>query len=280
MNKKINLHTHTNFCDGNNSVDEMVLSAIEKGISVLGFSGHSMYPFASDWHIAPRDHEAYVTAVNAAKEKYKNQIEILLGFEVDYIPSFCVPTHKTFEQFHPDYLIGSVHYLVNENGQCTVDDKTEFVKEGIENIYNNNTKRYVCDYFEMQRQMLKKGDFEIWGHPDLVRKRNGQLHFFDENESWYKEQLLETVKVAAKYGVVAEINTGAIARGAMNDFYPSEYYLSLLFDAKVPVCINSDCHDASQLDCAFDRAIAQAKKIGYKELVYPAANKKLIISIC
>ena len=64
-------------------------------------------------------------------------------------------------------------------------------------------------------------------------------------------------------------NTGAIARGNMDDTYPSAYFLQLLFEAGVPVCINSDAHTTSGLDCAFDRAAAIAKKTGYTELVYP-----------
>ena len=42
---KANLHTHTSFCDGKNSPEEMVRSAVEKGFDVLGFSGHSYTPF-------------------------------------------------------------------------------------------------------------------------------------------------------------------------------------------------------------------------------------------
>lgn len=181
MKEKINFHTHTFFCDGQNSVDEMILSAIEKGFTALGFSGHSMYPFANDWHIAPREHENYVQAVKDAAEKYKNQIKIFLGFEADFVPSICSPVKSNFKEFNPDFLIGSVHYLVNENGICSVDDKAENVKLGLETVYKNDAKAFVQDYFEMQRKMLKTGDFEIWGHPDLVRKRNGLLHFFDEN---------------------------------------------------------------------------------------------------
>ena len=42
---KINLHSHTTFCDGKNSAEEMVVSAIDHGFDVFGFSGHSYTPF-------------------------------------------------------------------------------------------------------------------------------------------------------------------------------------------------------------------------------------------
>ena len=35
-----NLHTHTSFCDGANTPEEMVQAAIALGMDSLGFSGH------------------------------------------------------------------------------------------------------------------------------------------------------------------------------------------------------------------------------------------------
>lgn len=266
---KINLHTHSTFCDGKNTPEEMVLSAIEKGFSVLGFSGHSMYPFSSDWHIPSNSHQDYVKTIRSLAEKYQDKIKILCGFECDYFPPLSIPEKSHFGDLAPDYLIGAVHYVSNAGFQTTVDDSTENVKKGLEKLYQGDGKHLVQDYFQAQREMLEKGSFEIWAHPDLVRKRNGILHFFDENENWYKEEIKATVKIAAKTDVIAEINTGAIARGAMDDVYPSAYFLDLLHEAGVPVCINSDCHNAPDLDCAFDRAVEIARKAGYRELVYP-----------
>ena len=269
---KINLHTHSTFCDGKNTPEEMVLSALEKGFSVLGFSSHSMYPFSSYCHIPSNQHSDYVKAIRELAVKYQNRIKILCGFECDYFPPLSIPEKSHFGELKPDYLIGAVHYLVHNNMQATVDDATNKVQEGLERLYKGDGRLCVHDYYQAQRDMLKQGNFEIWAHPDLVRKRNGLLHFFDETEEWYKDEVRETVKVAAKTGVIAEINTGAIARGAMDDVYPSSYFLSLLHDAGIPVCISSDCHNAPDLDCAFDRAIQIAKKAGYKELVYPIAG--------
>lgn len=120
--------------------------------------------------------------------------------------------------------------------------------------------------------MLRKGDFTIIGHPDLIRKTNCKTHFFNEEDMWYKRELKATAKEIAHAGVISEINTGAIARGYMNDMYPSSYFLSLLHDAGVPVTINSDAHTTGGLDCAFDEAKLRAKKAGYTEYAVPQAG--------
>ena len=284
--KKCNFHTHTSFCDGKNTAEEMVLSAIDKGFDVLGFSSHCIHPlnpdfykpFDSIWHIPAADITAYTKEINRLKEKYKNQITIYLGFEADYFisPKYgsAIPDKKAYSDFGPDYLIGAVHFVNTEKGFYTVDHHAEIIKENLIKLYSKKNgeidgRAAVCDYFAAEREMLSKGNFDILAHPDLLRKRNGILNFFNEEDSWYKEELTATAKAIAKAGVITEINTGAIARGAMDDTYPSRAFLELLYENGVPICINSDAHTTDGIDCAFDRAAAQAKKTGYTELVYP-----------
>lgn len=265
MNYKTNYHTHTVYCDGNDTPEEMVQTAIEKGFDILGFSGHSMYPFGELWHISPKEHDSYVTEIKRLKEKYSDRLQILLGFEADYIPSLCDPSFKRFETFNPDFLIGSVHYVVNEKGFMTVDDSVENVKSGLDTVFNGNGKKLVQEYFYLQREMLKNCSFNILGHFDLVRKRNDILKFFDENDSWYRKEIKLLVKEIEKSGVIAEVNTGAIARGAMKDVYPSLFALEEMKKRNIPVTITSDCHSKNQLDAAFDYAKDQLLKAGYTE---------------
>jgi len=278
---KVNFHTHTHFCDGKSTAEEQVLSAIDKNFDVLGFSSHSMFPFARSWHIAPRDFPEYEKTINELKVKYADKIQIRLGYEADYFPGVTIPSKALYKKMglNPDYLLGSVHYIVKGDNNFTVDHKPEKLRDYLIQLYGNgkdwssvNGKAVVCDYFAAEREMLSKGDFEILGHCDLIRVRNEVLNFFDEKESWYIKELKATTKAIAKAGVIAEINTGAIARGTMSDFYPSETFLTMLYEAGVPVMINSDCHSADKLDCMFEEAKQRAKKIGYKELTFPEAD--------
>ena len=277
--EKINLHTHSIFCDGRNTPREMVLGAIQKEFTALGFSGHSMYPFGDEWHIGPKQLDEYVSEIRSLQKEFSGQIKIYCGFEADYLPPIIKPSKKHYSHFNPDFLIGAVHYLVTQDGEFTVDDATDHVAQGFSELYHNDGKALVHDYFLAQRKMLEQGDFEIIAHPDLIRKRNGILKMFDENESWYKEEVQLTAKAIAKAGVVAEINTGAIARGDMDDVYPSAYFLELLYQNKVPICISSDAHTPNGLDCAFDKARAIALKTGYKELVYPHNGSQDIVKL-
>ncbi len=298
-NTKINLHTHSSFCDGKNTAEEMVLSAIERGLTVLGFSGHCMYPLDPEfykpvdslWHMPLAAIDDYAAEIRRLAKKYEDKIKILLGFEADYFCSerygTAVPDKTAYSKFAPDYLIGSVHFIncsEEEFGFYSVDNKAEFVQQALTKFYAKpdgtiDGKAAVCDYFEAERQMLARGNFEIMGHPDLIRLRNTSLHFFDEADSWYKEQLKLTAKAAATAGVIAEINTGAVARGLMSQLYPSPQFLEYLRAAGVTVCINTDSHKTDTIDFGLDSSMAYAKKAGYDELSYPVEGKLVHIKL-
>ena len=106
MTPKCNLHTHTDFCDGKNSAEEMVIAAIEAGCRTLGFSGHS-FEFGTDWCMSEEGTRNYRDEVKRLKKKYADKIEILLGVEYDYFSEIDTREY--------DYVIGSVHYVL-KNG--------------------------------------------------------------------------------------------------------------------------------------------------------------------
>jgi len=269
---KTNYHTHTIFCDGKNSAEEMVLSAIEKNIDILGFSAHTMYPFASTWHIPCQNYSAYTAEIERLKKKYRDSITILTGFEADFVYPLSTPDKARYAPFGADYLISSVHY--SSGGAFSIDANVQEVTDGLVRYYNGNGKQLVLDYYKAVREMILSCDFDIIGHIDVIRKRNGILKFFDEQADWYKNEIEQTAEAAGKRNVIAEINTGGIARGAMDDLYPSADFLAMLNANKVPIMINSDAHTTSGIDHSFDRAAESAKKAGYTQTVYLRDGKR------
>lgn len=265
--KKTNFHTHTVFCDGKNTAEEMVQAALAKDFSVLGFSAHSMYPFAS-YHLVPKQHAVYCAEIRRLKQGYAGKIEILLGFEADFIEGFCAPRFDRYKDFAPDYLIGSVHYVPGSGGYFEADGAPDDVSERIRSYFGGNEKKAVQEYFACERQMLRKGDFTILGHPDLIRIQNSKRVLFDEEASWYKQELAALAKEIARSGVCVEINTGGMARGYLQQPYPSPYFLGLLHEAGVPVTICSDAHKVELLDFWFPEAVQYAKAAGYTELAF------------
>lgn len=297
MNHKINLHTHTQFCDGKSSAEDMVISAINKNFTVLGFSSHSLYPLSpdfyiapdDDWHIHPDQFQAYIAEIERLKIKYADKIQIFTGFEADYFEDknvgSAIPDINLYKSLNPDYLLGSVHFVNTPKGFYTVDHTAQNIQENLKKLYTDEKtgkidgKKAVCEYFEAERQMLKKGSFQILGHADLVRKRNGVLNFFNQEESWYKEQVKLTVDEIAKSNVIVEINVGALARGIKDMIYPAMPMLEMLNSKGIPVCVNSDCHNAPDLDSYYELGYEVARKAGYNELIYPVGKQNFVVKL-
>lgn len=232
---KTNYHTHTVWCDGDASVAAMIEGAIARGFSKLGFSSHSDML---------KDPAAYREDVRACSGKYADAIKVFCGVEAEYA--------KDFDRAGYDYVIGSVHYIEATDGaRVSVDASPEELAEGIAKHFGGNARSFVERYFEREREMLSSFDFDIAGHLDLVRKFNRVAPYFDENAAWYLKELDRTAEAAS--GKFVEVNTGAIARGWIDDAYPSRAFRDRLREAGAKFVLSSDAHSVSGLDVAFDR---------------------------
>ena len=85
---RINLHTHTLYSDGDFTVEEVVRSAYEGGLTHVAITDH----FETCKIINPllrMDFDAYLRNIRQAREKYAGKIEVLAGVEIDTNPERC-----------------------------------------------------------------------------------------------------------------------------------------------------------------------------------------------
>lgn len=252
--QKTNFHTHCTHCDGRDSAEAMVLSAIEKGFLALGFSSHAMWPVTDGCAMRPEAYGAYVREIRDLGVRYADRIRILCGFEADYVPGVSSPGRSLYGQFSPDYLIGSIHYVgIGEGIGVAVDNTPAILREGIDKHFGGDARAYVAAYFRQEREMVAKCDFDIVGHPDLVRKFNGVLHYFDPEAEWYRRELELTADAIAASGKIVEINVGGFARGNVDDAYPALPFRKMLQDRGVGMLLASDAHWASALGLDFEK---------------------------
>ncbi len=114
-----NYHTHTYRCKHAIGQDEdYVKCAIKAGIRQLGFSDHTPWhydsPFQPTMRMDENQLEEYVNSIRYLKEKYKDQIDILIGLECEYFEKY-IPWLKTIiEQYQIDYIILGNHYFQSD----------------------------------------------------------------------------------------------------------------------------------------------------------------------
>lgn len=248
-----NYHTHTVFCDGKSTAEEMVLSAISKGFCSLGFSGHAYNEYDVDFCMT--DTEGYISEIRRLKEKYKDKIEIYLGIEEDLIGEV---NRADFE-----YIIGSSHSFLVDGKYYSIDADDENFKKCIE-LFEGDVIALSEAYYSRFCDYILRRKPDIVGHFDIITKFDElDLPLFLNNEEYFKvaEKYLNE---AIKSDAIFEVNTGAVSRGYRSSPYPHERLLHLLRRNNGKIILSSDCHSADALDCRFDETKALLRDIGFE----------------
>lgn len=252
-----NLHSHTTFCDGKNTPEEMARAAVELGMGTLGFSGHGPNRAPDDAAMARETVPAYREAVLRVREKYAGQLNIFLGIERDY---FWAPDGGNW-----DYVIGSVHSVEKDGAYLGVDHSEKVFLESVEQHYGGDPLSFAEDYFRQVGEIPERTGCQIVGHFDLVTKFNEGDRLFDTSHPRYVNAALEALDRLAERDVVCEINTGAMSRGYRTTPYPAPALLRAMRERNIPICVTGDSHSAAALLHAFPQAIELARSCGYRE---------------
>ncbi len=248
-----NMHTHTVFCDGKNTHEEIVLAAIEKGFCSIGFSGHSDTPF--DHSYCMTDTEGYIAETLRVKEKYKDRIQIFLGIEEDMLAQA--------QRSRYDYIIGSCHYYEINGVKFDVDGSYEQTKTALDAVGGDMLK-LAHNYYSRFCDYLLERKPNIAGHFDLLTKFDEKYTPIFSDSKEYHELADKYLLCALKSGCIFEVNTGAISRGYRKTPYPSCELLHTLLKNEGKIMLSSDSHSIDSLDCAFEETALLLKDIGFK----------------
>jgi histidinol-phosphatase (PHP family) len=261
-----NFHSHTNYCDGSAEPEVYVIEAIKQGFKIYGFSAHSPIPLPNDFALTEDNIHSYCNEINRLKEKYKGQIDILLGMEADFIPGLTTSFDDFRTQFNLEYIIGSVHVVKTPAGDTWFIDGPvrESYDDGLKRFFNNDIRLAVTLFYHQTNQMLETEHFEIIGHFDKITMYN-QNRFFTSSEQWYRKLVMETIALIKEKGLVVEINSRGLYKKRSLDFYPETFILKHLHDEKIPVMISTDAHAPHEIGLLYAEAVSALKNAGFKE---------------
>lgn len=263
-----NFHAHTVYCDGGCTPEEMLLSAIDKGFTDFGFSAHSVMYIKSSFAMKAENEKPYIEEILRLKEKYKNQINVLCGIELD-----CF-SHKP--EFDYDYTIGAVHYVLKDGKYLATDKSAENTKENVTEYYGGDYDAFAEDYFELVSGIVEETNPDIIAHIDLISKFDEILNI--KRGKRYFDAAEKCIKKLVKHNVPFEINTGAMSRGYRTTPYPCEEILKMIKKYGGKIAISADCHNVDGVGYGFDTAENLAKKCGFSEYAIIKNNKIEYIS--
>lgn len=229
------LHMHTTFCDGKNSPEEMVVSAIEKGLKTVGVCVHSYTDRDLTYCIRQEKIKPFQQEMARLKEKYADKITVLCGVEQDFI------SNEPLDGF--DYAIGSLHYFIVGDKLYHVDNSEPYFVDAVNKVFGGDYYAACENYFSNLKKVIEKTNADIIGHFDLVSKFNEKTVYFDEEHPRYVKAWQAAADALIPHGKPFEINFGGISRGYKKSPYPSIKMIEYIRDKGGKFCFSSDSHN-------------------------------------
>ena len=160
---KIDLHSHSNFSfDARFSPEEMCLSAIEKGMSVLALTEHyDVMPAYEDIYYSERKDKRHAEMMRL-KEKYGNQLTLLNAIELGQPHTNMQACSRLIHKYNFDFVLASVHNLADGRDIYEIDYVTPEQCHVLMNHYLDEVIKMasLCDYSFASTEELEKFLFE------------------------------------------------------------------------------------------------------------------------
>jgi histidinol-phosphatase (PHP family) len=248
-----NYHTHTTRCRHAYDTDEDYIKfAIDGGVKYMGFSDHAPYIFPDGFESTHRVEvskiDDYFSSLRALRNKYRDKIDIKIGFEMEYYPAYFPAMYDLAVESGAEYLILGQHYIFNEH------------PNGVPSSAKTENVDYLREYVNCVIGGMKTGAFSYVCHPDMMK-------FVGDDEIYYKE-MKKICVVSKEYEIPLEINF----MGIRNDrFYPYDRFWQIAGEVGCPVTFGMDAHEK---EAACDkksvlRATELVKKYGLKYIGMP-----------
>ncbi len=257
--REVNLHTHTLFSHHGKGMPVDYLRAAEKSgnIRVLGFSEH--VPVADMRYSQERlSSEELPLYTKSVRELESDRITVLLGMECDWEQRFASYYRDVIlGEYGCDYILGSVHYLPDSNGDMKYVGKP-----------SNRGLVSLSSYVSLYTEMLSSGLFLYGCHPDLFAS------IFPEWNAETKAASKDIIRAAKDNGIPLEINGNGFRKkkmvlpdGRERFLYPIREFWEMARDEGVRIVTASDAHKSEWVD-GWSLAEGFASPLGIRWALY------------
>lgn len=254
---RVDYHVHTlahgEYTFSPEWISQFLDHACRRGIKEIGFSEHDEFAGLIDLDV-------FYNMQNARR----NNINMRLGIEMDYIPGREKEIEKIISQGKYDYVIGSVHFI-DGWGFDHPDFQTGFDERDIDEIYER--------YANILMQMVLSGCFDVVGHIDLVKIWGHRPR--KRSSLYYLDPVLQAIK---KYNLAVEINSAGLRKN-VGELYPEDSLINQMFTYGIPITFGSDAHHPDQIGEGLDQAYQSARRSGYRYLVRFDQRRKIVTAL-
>ena len=265
-------HSHTQYSGDipaghGNSVREMCISAIAKGLTGIAITDHFDIDGIRDGFFPPLDHEGIAFDIAKAREEFDGKLCILHGIELGQATHMPEESNLQLTSQPYDIVLGSVH---------AVRGIIDFADTDIAGMSKNEYIRLWEQYIEEMLDTIKWGNFDVLTHITYPKRYylGNRIKDFPDIKSRGREYFEPILKETIKSGITLECNTSGL-RQLMGECLPNEDLLRFYYDlGGRDITIGSDAHHDYDIAANFDDAVAMLKSIGFTKLAVFKARKK------
>lgn len=221
---KASYHTHTYRCrHAFGSEEEYILKAIAEGVKILGFADHAPMPYrdgyVSCYKMRPEETGEYFSVLGSLREKYKNEIEIKIGFETEYYPSLWKSSLEFWSRYPVDYFILGQHFVPEE-------------ENGFHSAAKTDEKKKVTAYTDAVISGMNTGIITYLAHPDII-------NYTGEDKEFYLSQMRRIISEAIRLDMPLEYNLLGMSEGRS---YPNPLFWEEAASLGAKVIVGCDSH--------------------------------------
>ncbi len=238
-----NYHIHTARCHhATGTEEEYVRLAIKRGLKILGFSDHTPYfydgNYSSPAKMSISEMPDYFNTLLTLREKYKNEINIKIGFETEYFPKFFDRLIEEYRKFPLDYIILGQHIVGNES---TADMINSFAP--------TSEGKHLTRFVDQCIEALETDRFTYFAHPDVFNfVPKGR-----EDEELAEFEYERLIREAMRTETPIEINLCGLRCGK---YYPNPRFWKIAGKLGAKTVIGCDAHAPEQVADADEIKIA------------------------
>ena len=248
---KANYHTHHYLCNhAKGNTEDYVKEALKIGLKELGMSDHAPNTRVNDKGVRmdPSEFNIYLDDIETAQTKYKDQIKILKGVEVEYF--YDHEEYYDFLREKVDYLIHGQHYI----------SMTKQMNDLISG-FALKTKEQIDRYAGYLEDAIESGYFDILAHPDLY------LNSYVKFDKYAEHVAHRICKSAKKHNIILEYNANGYRRGGKNTEngfepnYPRKEFWKIVKQYNCKTIFGSDAHNPNFL---YNHTVRAAEEVYLK----------------
>jgi histidinol-phosphatase (PHP family) len=160
----------------------------------------------------------YINTLLRCRDEYRNDIELLIGFEVEYTRKYFDKLMKILRQYPVDYIIQGQHNVPDEPDGFYAGNRT-------------GDEERLKDYVDYTIEGMRTGLFSYLAHPDLIN--------FTGDDVIYKKHMRRIVEASIELNMPLEVNMYGFL-GKRN--YPCDSFFSMASEMGASFIIGCDAH--------------------------------------